>query len=178
MVSCVGNAPTPVRSDIRFTGGPRSLRDYQPWIWNSWWTATALHRALPLAIRRASLRSACSWPSASVRKGNVARPAGASNGPEPVEGHRSRPHSATAIRSLIHRVFRRPDRPNASARRGKGGADDRSGCAARTGFIEIHATLNAARKREAGIKKWSRAKKEALIAGQFARLKRLSGRRD
>jgi hypothetical protein len=31
MVGCVGNAPTLVRKDIRFTGGSRSLRGYQPW---------------------------------------------------------------------------------------------------------------------------------------------------
>jgi hypothetical protein len=30
MVGCVGNAPTLVRKDIRFTGGSRSLRGYQP----------------------------------------------------------------------------------------------------------------------------------------------------
>lgn len=30
LVGRVGNAPTSVRLDIRFTGGPRSLRDYQP----------------------------------------------------------------------------------------------------------------------------------------------------
>ena len=30
MVGCVGNAPTLVRLDIRFTGGSRSLRGYQP----------------------------------------------------------------------------------------------------------------------------------------------------
>jgi len=95
MVGCVGNAPTLVRWDIRFTGGSRSLRGYQPEMvagrgmrgavaptsWGrgaltAWtperqshhdkeayetplvlnlpaickkWTATALHRALPLA---------------------------------------------------------------------------------------------------------------------------------
>jgi hypothetical protein len=30
MVGCVGNAPTLVRTDTRFTGGSRSLRGYQP----------------------------------------------------------------------------------------------------------------------------------------------------
>jgi len=33
MVGCVGNAPTLVRQDIRFTGGSRSLRGYQPLKW-------------------------------------------------------------------------------------------------------------------------------------------------
>ena len=40
MVGCVGNAPTLVRLDIRFTGGSRSLRGYQPEVgcgtWNAW----------------------------------------------------------------------------------------------------------------------------------------------
>jgi hypothetical protein len=40
MVGCVGNAPTLVRLDIRFTGGSRSLRGYQPrngcGTWNAW----------------------------------------------------------------------------------------------------------------------------------------------
>ena len=51
-LGCVGNAPTPVRLDIRFTGGSRSLRGYQPKVSDvKWWTATALHRARPLARR-------------------------------------------------------------------------------------------------------------------------------
>ena len=33
LVGCVGNAPTLVRQDIRFTGGSRSLRGYQPMKW-------------------------------------------------------------------------------------------------------------------------------------------------
>ena len=33
MVGCVGNAPTLVREDIRFTGGTRSLRGSQPLKW-------------------------------------------------------------------------------------------------------------------------------------------------
>jgi hypothetical protein len=40
MVGCVGNAPTLVRLDDRFTGGSRSLRGYQPenrcGTWNAW----------------------------------------------------------------------------------------------------------------------------------------------
>ena len=41
-------------------------------------------------------------------------------------------------------------------------------------LVELHADFTAARRREAQLKKWSRAKKEALIAGDFARLKELS----
>ena len=41
-------------------------------------------------------------------------------------------------------------------------------------YFEPHATLGSARKREIQIKKWSRAKKEALIAGDFVKLKNLS----
>ncbi len=45
-------------------------------------------------------------------------------------------------------------------------------------FIEIHADFAMARRREAQIKKWSRAKKEALIAGDMDRLKALSQSHD
>jgi len=40
-------------------------------------------------------------------------------------------------------------------------------------YFEPHATLGSARKREIQIKKWSRANKEALIAGDFVKLKNL-----
>jgi putative endonuclease len=45
---------------------------------------------------------------------------------------------------------------------------------ARLVYCETYATLGSARKREIQLKKWSRAKKEALIAGDFAMLKNLS----
>ena len=41
-------------------------------------------------------------------------------------------------------------------------------------FLEIHEDLASARAREAQLKKWSRAKKEALIDGDMARLQSLS----
>ena len=41
-------------------------------------------------------------------------------------------------------------------------------------YSEPHPTLAAARKREIQVKKWLRAKKEALIAGDLAMLKDLS----
>ena len=44
-------------------------------------------------------------------------------------------------------------------------------------YSEPQATLSSARKREAQLKKWSRGKKEALIAGDLATLKALSRRR-
>ena len=44
-------------------------------------------------------------------------------------------------------------------------------------WIEIHSDFAAARHREAQIKKWSRAKKSALIAGDLARLRELSRNR-
>jgi len=40
-------------------------------------------------------------------------------------------------------------------------------------YAEVHATDAAALKRERQLKRWTRAKKEALIAGDFTRLKRL-----
>jgi putative endonuclease len=45
-------------------------------------------------------------------------------------------------------------------------------------FIELQTDFAMARRREAQIKKWSRAKKEALIAGDMDRLKALSRSRD
>lgn len=42
---------------------------------------------------------------------------------------------------------------------------------------EPYATFSDARVREIQVKKWSRAKKEALVAGDQAELKRLSKRR-
>ena len=44
--------------------------------------------------------------------------------------------------------------------------------------IEIHASFSEARRREAQLKRWSRAKKEALIRGDAAVLHRLSRSRD
>lgn len=48
---------------------------------------------------------------------------------------------------------------------------------ARLVYSEPHPILGAARKREIQLKKWSRAKKEALIAGDFVMLKSLSRRK-
>ena len=45
---------------------------------------------------------------------------------------------------------------------------------ARLVYSEHHQTLGSARKREIPLKGWSRKKKEALIAGNFAKLKSLS----
>ena len=45
-------------------------------------------------------------------------------------------------------------------------------------FVEIHTDFVAARRRETQIKKWSRAKKEALIADDLLRLKSLSRSRE
>jgi putative endonuclease len=44
-------------------------------------------------------------------------------------------------------------------------------------YSEAHASWPAARKREAQIKGWSRAKKQALIAGNRAELRTLARRR-
>jgi putative endonuclease len=61
--------------------------------------------------------------------------------------------------------------------------DHRNGRACRTTRIdpplsvvykESHLTFHEARQREAQIKSWSRAKKEALIAGDIEKLKALS----
>ena len=41
-------------------------------------------------------------------------------------------------------------------------------------WIEVQPNFSTARRREAQLKKWSRAKKEALIAGDFDRLRAVS----
>ena len=45
-------------------------------------------------------------------------------------------------------------------------------------WIEVHPDFPAARRREAQIKKWSRGKKEALIAGDTESLHRLAKSRE
>jgi putative endonuclease len=60
---------------------------------------------------------------------------------------------------------------------GKGAEWTKAHRGARLVYSEPHLTLSSARKREIQLKKWSRAKKEALIAGDLARLKNLSRRR-
>ena len=45
-------------------------------------------------------------------------------------------------------------------------------------YSEEHPTFHAARQREAQVKKWTRAKKEALVAGDSAALRRLSKSHD
>ena len=45
-------------------------------------------------------------------------------------------------------------------------------------FLEVHVSFAAARRREAQIKRWSRAKKIALIRGDLADLRDLSRSRD
>jgi len=44
--------------------------------------------------------------------------------------------------------------------------------------LEIYASFSEARQRESQLKRWSRAKKEALIRGDAAALRRLSRSRD
>lgn len=45
-------------------------------------------------------------------------------------------------------------------------------------FMEVHSDFRTARRRETQIKKWSRAKKHALISGNSALLRRLSRSRE
>lgn len=60
---------------------------------------------------------------------------------------------------------------------GKGAEWTRAHYGGRLMYSEPHITLSSARKREFQLKKWSRAKKEALIAGDLALLKALSRRK-
>jgi putative endonuclease len=60
---------------------------------------------------------------------------------------------------------------------GKGAEWTRVHPGAQLVYSESYPTLGLARKREFQLKKWSRAKKEALIAGDVAMLKNLSCRK-
>jgi predicted GIY-YIG superfamily endonuclease len=60
---------------------------------------------------------------------------------------------------------------------GKGADWTRVHPGAQVVYSESYPTLGLARKREIQLKKWSRAKKEALIAGNVAMLKNLSRRK-
>ncbi len=52
MVGCVGNAPTLVRRTSALQAARALYAANNPGV--KWWTATALHRALPLAKRATS----------------------------------------------------------------------------------------------------------------------------
>ena len=60
--------------------------------------------------------------------------------------------------------------------RGRGAEWTRVHPGAQIAYSESYPTLGLARKREIQLKKWSRDKKEALIAGDVAMLKNLSTR--
>ena len=59
---------------------------------------------------------------------------------------------------------------------GKGAEWTKTHRGGRLVYSEPDITISSARKREVQLKKWSRAKKEALIAGDFATLQALSRR--
>jgi len=80
----------------------------------------------------------------------------------------------TLDNSLYVGVTENVDERIATHNGGKGAEWTRAHCGARLVYSESHITLSSARKRELQLKKWSRAKKEALIARNFALLKALS----
>jgi predicted GIY-YIG superfamily endonuclease len=45
-------------------------------------------------------------------------------------------------------------------------------------FVEVQPDFSSARKRESQIKRWSRAKKRALVSGDYGLLQRLSRSHD
>jgi len=78
--------------------------------------------------------------------------------------------------SLYIGVAENVDERMATHNSGKGAEWTKTHRGGRLVYSEPHLTLSSARKREAQLKKWSRAKKEALIVGDFATLKALSRR--
>jgi len=76
--------------------------------------------------------------------------------------------------SLYIGVTENLDERTANHNRRRGADWTKAHYGARLAYSETQATLGSARKREMQLKKWSRPKKEALIAGNVAQLKKLS----
>jgi putative endonuclease len=82
----------------------------------------------------------------------------------------------TASNTLYIGVTQKLDERIDAHRRGRGAEWTRVHPGAQLVYSESYPTLGLARKREIQLKKWSRDKKEALIAGDVAMLKNLSTR--
>ena len=80
----------------------------------------------------------------------------------------------TSDNSLYIGVTEDPDERIARHSSGKGAEWTKAHRGAHLVYSEPHVTLGSARKREIQLKKWSRSKKESLIAGDYATLKTLS----
>jgi putative endonuclease len=80
----------------------------------------------------------------------------------------------TASNTLYIRVTQALDERIDAHHRGKGAEWTKVHRGAQVVYSESYPTLGLARKREIQLKKWSRDKKEALIAGDVAMLKNLS----
>ena len=80
----------------------------------------------------------------------------------------------TASNTLYIGVTQALDERIDAHHRGRGAEWTRVHPGAQVVFSESYPTLGLARKREIQLKKWSRDKKEALIAGDVAMLKNLS----
>jgi predicted GIY-YIG superfamily endonuclease len=80
----------------------------------------------------------------------------------------------TLSNTLYIGVTQALDQRIAAHNRGRGARWTKAHPGARIVYSESYPTLGLARKREIQLKRWSRAKKEALIAGDAAMLKNLS----
>jgi putative endonuclease len=80
----------------------------------------------------------------------------------------------TASNTLYVGVTQALDERIDAHRRGRGAKWTKGHPGAQVVYSESYPTLSLARKREIQLKKWSRDKKEALIAGDVAMLKYLS----
>ena len=83
-------------------------------------------------------------------------------------------HPSHFLQHALHRGDGSLDQRLSTHNSGKGAEWIKVNRDARLVYCETHATLGSARKREIQLKKWSRAKKEALIAGDLTMLKSLS----
>jgi putative endonuclease len=80
----------------------------------------------------------------------------------------------TSGNTLYIGVTENLERRMAEHNRGKGAAWTKAHHGSRLVYSETYLTLSSARKREMRLKRWSRAKKEALIAQNFVLLNKLS----
>src|SRR5205807_8327925 len=76
-------------------------------------------------------------------------------------------HPSHFLQHALYQVTESLDQRISTHNSGKGAEWIKAHRGARLVYYESHATLGSARKREIQLKKWSRAKKEALIAGDF-----------
>ena len=83
-------------------------------------------------------------------------------------------HPSPPIRSSLHRLNKRFEKRYERHCNGSGGSSTYLDPPESLVYSEKHESFSDARKREAQVKRWNRAKKEALEAGDMDKLRSLS----